>query len=132
MRDPIGRPGGLGMRVDQAIYTSLPRAGKDAVKTVQHLTCNDAGALKMGQAQYSALLTPEGTFIDDVLVYRLGPNHFMVVVNAANTAKAFDWIRTQAPTVGDAAVVDSSPRYALITSFESGPALDGWITSQLP
>jgi aminomethyltransferase len=95
-------------------------AGKDAVKTVQHLTCNDASALKMGQAQYSALLTPEGTFIDDVLVYRLGPNHFMVVVNAANTAKAFDWIRTQAPTIGDAAVVDSSPRYALIAI--QGPA----------
>jgi aminomethyltransferase len=95
-------------------------AGKDAVKTVQHLTCNDAGALKMGQAQYSALLTPEGTFIDDVLVYRLGPNHFMIVVNAANTAKAFDWIRTQAPSIGDAAVVDSSPRYALIAI--QGPA----------
>ena len=95
-------------------------AGKDALKTVQYLTSNDASRLKMGQAQYSALLTPEGTFVDDVLVYRLGPTHFMLVINAANVAKAFDWIRTQAPTVGDAAVVDSSPRYALIAV--QGPA----------
>ena len=95
-------------------------AGKDALKTVQHLTSNDASRLKMGQAQYSALLTPEGTFVDDILVYRLGPNHFMLVINAANTAKAFDWITTQAKTVGEAAVVDSSPRYALIAV--QGPA----------
>jgi aminomethyltransferase len=95
-------------------------AGKDAVKTVQHLTCNDAGRLKMGQAQYSALLTPEGTYIDDILVYRLGPNHFMLVVNAANAAKAYAWILEQAKAVGEAAVVDSSPRYALIAV--QGPA----------
>ena len=95
-------------------------AGKDALKTVQHLTSNDASRLKMGQAQYSALLTPEGTFVDDILVYRLGPNHFMLVINAANTAKAFDWITTQAKAVGEAAVVDSSARYALIAV--QGPA----------
>jgi aminomethyltransferase len=95
-------------------------AGKDAVKTVQHLTCNDAGRLKMGQAQYSGLLTPEGTYLDDILVYRLGPNHFLLVVNAANTSKAYTWIVEQAKTVGEAAVVDSSPRYALIAV--QGPA----------
>jgi aminomethyltransferase len=98
-------------------------AGKDAVKTVQHLTANDASRLKMGQAQYSALLTPDGTFVDDILVYRLGPNHFMLVTNAANTAKAFDWISVQAKTVGDAAVVDSSARYALI-AIQGPAALD--------
>ncbi|HZI79479.1 MAG TPA: glycine cleavage system aminomethyltransferase GcvT [Vicinamibacterales bacterium] len=98
-------------------------AGKDAVKAVQHLTCNDAGKLKMGQAQYSALLTPEGTFVDDVLVYRLGPNHFMIVVNAANAARAADWITAQAKATGDAAVVDSSARYALI-AIQGPAALD--------
>jgi aminomethyltransferase len=95
-------------------------AGKDALKTVQHLTCNDASRLKIGQAQYSALLTPEGTFVDDILVYRMAPSHFMLVINAANTAKAFEWITTQASALGDAAVVDSSPRYALIAV--QGPA----------
>ena len=95
-------------------------AGKDALKTVQHLTCNDASRLKTGQAQYSGLLTPDGTFVDDILVYRMAPSHFMIVVNAANTAKAVEWITAQAKTVGDAAVVDSSARYALIAV--QGPA----------
>jgi aminomethyltransferase len=95
-------------------------AGKDALKTVQQLACNDASRLKMGQAQYSALLTVEGTFIDDILVYRMGPSHFMLVVNAANTAKAYEWVAAQAKAIGDAAVVDSSARYALIAV--QGPA----------
>jgi len=95
-------------------------AGKDALKTVQFLTSNDASRLKTGQAQYSALLTPDGTFVDDILVYRMAPSHFMIVVNAANTAKAVEWITAQAKTVGDAAVVDSSARYALIAV--QGPA----------
>ena len=98
-------------------------AGKDALKTVQHLTCNDASRLKTGQAQYSGLLTPEGTFVDDILVYRMAPSHFMIVVNAANTAKAVDWITTQAKTVGEAAIVDSSARYALI-AIQGPAALD--------
>jgi aminomethyltransferase len=98
-------------------------AGKDALATVQHLTCNDASRLKTGQAQYSALLTPDGTFVDDILVYRMAPVHFMIVVNAANAGKAFDWITSQARTVGDAAVVDSSARYALI-AIQGPAALD--------
>ena len=98
-------------------------AGKDALKAVQHLTCNDASRLKTGQAQYSGLLTPEGTFVDDILVYRMAPSHFMIVVNAANTAKAVAWISAQAPTVGDVAVVDSSARYALI-AIQGPAALD--------
>jgi aminomethyltransferase len=98
-------------------------AGKDALATVQHLTCNDASRLKTGQAQYSALLTPDGTFVDDILVYRMAPSHFMIVVNAANAAKAFDWITAQAKTLGDAAVVDSSARYALI-AIQGPAALD--------
>jgi aminomethyltransferase len=98
-------------------------AGKDALKTVQHLACNDASRLKTGQAQYSGLLTPEGTFVDDILVYRMAPSHFMIVVNAANTAKAVDWITTQAKTVGEAAIVDSSARYALI-AIQGPAALD--------
>ena len=95
-------------------------AGRDALKTIQQLTCNDASRLKMGQAQYSALLTADGTFIDDILVYRMAPSHFMLVVNAANTARAHAWISTQAQAIGDAAVVDSSARYALIAV--QGPA----------
>jgi aminomethyltransferase len=95
-------------------------AGKDALKAVQWLSCNDASKLSPGQAQYSGLLTPDGTFIDDLLVYRWAPNHFLLVVNAGNIAKDFAWISEQARTQGDVAVVDSSSRYALIAL--QGPA----------
>ncbi len=99
-------------------------AGKNALQAVQWISSNDAAALKVGQAHYAALLTPEGTFVDDMLVYRMAASHFMLVVNAATTAKDYAWISGQlaaaADTVGEAAVVDSSGRYALISI--QGPA----------
>jgi aminomethyltransferase len=95
-------------------------AGKGALDAVQRISSNDAAALKVGQAQYAGLLTPDGAFFDDMLVYRMGPSHFMLVVNAANTAKDFAWISEQVTIAGDAAVVDSSSRYALIAI--QGPA----------
>lgn len=95
-------------------------AGKDALAVVQRVSCNDASRLQVGQAQYSGLLTAEGTFIDDVLVYRMAPSHFMLVVNAANTTRDYAWISEQAKAVGSAAVVDSSSRYALLAL--QGPA----------
>src|ERR671937_756108 len=54
-------------------------AGKDALAAVQRISCNDASKLATGQAQYSGLLSPQGTFVDDLLVYRLAPDHFMLV-----------------------------------------------------
>src|ERR687892_2782829 len=54
-------------------------AGKDALAAVQHITSNDASKLAVNQAQYSALMTPDGTFVDDLLVYRFAPNHFLLV-----------------------------------------------------
>ncbi len=95
-------------------------AGKGALAAVQRMSCNDAGKLEQGQAHYSGLLTPNGTFVDDILVYRLGPAHFLLVVNAANVAKDYAWIVDQAKAAGDAAVVDTSSRYALIAL--QGPA----------
>ena len=62
--------------------------GPDRNAFVQRVTCNDVGSLKPGQAQYSALLTERGTFIDDCLVYRF-EDKLMLVVNAANLEK--DW-----------------------------------------
>jgi aminomethyltransferase len=90
-------------------------AGPDALAAVQWLTTNDASRLHIGQAQYSALATPSGTFVDDVLVYRLGGDHFLIVVNAANTAKDVAWVRAHAAERGgDLAIVNASTRYALI------------------
>jgi aminomethyltransferase len=62
--------------------------GPDRNAFVQRVTCNDVGALKPGQAQYSALLTDQGTFVDDCLVYRF-EDKLMLVVNASNVEK--DW-----------------------------------------
>ncbi len=95
-------------------------AGKDALAAVQQISCNDASALSVGQAHYSGLLTPEGTFLDDMIVYRMAPNHFMLVVNASNVAKDFGWISEQVKAAGEAAAIDSSSRYALIAI--QGPA----------
>src|SRR6185369_2442846 len=64
-------------------------AGKDALAAVQQISSNDASKLAVGQAQYSGLLTPQGTFVDDLLVYRLGPSHFLLVVNAGNIPKDY-------------------------------------------
>ena len=89
-------------------------AGKDAVTAVQRVACSDPSQLRVGQAHYSGLLTPDGTFLDDMFIYRMGPAHFLLVVNASNAAKDYAWIREQVKAVSDAAVVDSSSRYALI------------------
>ena len=89
-------------------------AGKDALAAVQHISSNDASRLQVNQAHYSALTTPEGTFVDDLLVYRFAPNHFLMVVNASNIEKDYAWIAKHAPEAGDVAVVNSSDRYALI------------------
>ena len=66
--------------------------GPEAVQFINRLTSNDASKLIDGQAQYSALTTPEGTVIDDLLVYRFAPDRFMLVVNAGTTEKDWDWI----------------------------------------
>jgi aminomethyltransferase len=69
--------------------------GPGSLAAVQHITMNDASRLKDGQAHYSALLTPQGTFIDDILVHRLGDNDYLLVVNAGTTDKDVAWIRQQ-------------------------------------
>jgi aminomethyltransferase len=89
-------------------------AGRDALAGIQRITSNDASKLSLGQAQYSALTTASGTFVDDLLVYRLGQDHFLVVVNAGNIEKDYRWIAEQVRPAGDVAVVNSSSRYALL------------------
>jgi aminomethyltransferase len=89
-------------------------AGKDALAAVQRITSNDASKLAVGQAQYSGLMTPQGTFVDDLLVYRLGDSHFLLVVNAGNIDKDYGWIVDHIAAVGDAVAVNASSRYALL------------------
>ncbi len=89
-------------------------AGKDALAGVQRISSNDASKLAVGQAQYSGLLTPQGTFVDDLLVYRLAAEHFLLVVNAGNIAKDYAWIADHIKPAGDVVAVDASSRYALL------------------
>jgi aminomethyltransferase len=89
-------------------------AGGDALAAVQRISSNDASKLAVGQAQYSALTTPQGTFVDDLLVYRLAADHFLLVVNAGNIEKDFRWIAEQIKPAGDAVAVNNSARYALL------------------
>ena len=95
-------------------------AGRDALKAVQFITSNDAARLSTNQAQYSALTTPQGTFVDDVLTYKLSDEHFMLVVNGSNIIKDFNWITEHLEGRGDAVAVNTSSRYALLAI--QGPA----------
>jgi aminomethyltransferase len=86
--------------------------GPGALAFLQRVTSNDVARLGNGQAQYSALPMPNGAPVDDVIVSRHGPESFLVVVNAANTAKDLAWLRAQNPS--DCEVRDRSDELALI------------------
>src|SRR5208283_798008 len=79
---------------DIRVRTSKSVGG--ALATVQHITMNDASRLAIGQAQYSAMLYPQGTFVDDVIVHRLGKDDFLLVINAGTREKDISWVRENA------------------------------------
>jgi len=64
-----------------------------ALAAVQHISMNDASKLAIGQAHYSAMLYPEGTFVDDVIVHRLGEDDYLLVINAGTREKDIHWVR---------------------------------------
>jgi len=68
-------------------------AGPQALAAVQHISMNDASKLAINQAQYSALLYPQGTFVDDVIVHRLEEEEYLLVINAGTREKDFGWVR---------------------------------------
>src|SRR5271170_2394031 len=68
-------------------------AGPQALAAVQQISMNDASRLAVGQAQYSAMLYPQGTFVDDVIVHRLGDDDYLLVINAGTREKDFNWVR---------------------------------------
>jgi aminomethyltransferase len=68
-------------------------AGPEALAAVQHISMNDASRLALGQAQYSALLYLQGTFVDDVVIHRLDEEEYLLVINAGTREKDFNWVR---------------------------------------
>src|SRR3954453_7280650 len=65
--------------------------GKQALDAVQPISMNDASKLQIGPAHYSALLSPQGTFVDDVIVHRIGENDYLLVINAGTREKDWNW-----------------------------------------
>src|SRR5271170_6836382 len=93
---------------DIRIHTGRTAGG--ALAAVQHLSMNDASKVAIGQAHYSALLYPNGTFVDDVVVHRLGEDDFLLVINAGTREKDINWVRDN--TRGfDCVVEDLSDAY---------------------
>jgi len=87
--------------------------GSGAEAFLQRLTPNDVSKLVPGRAHYSGLLTDRGTYIDDLLIYRLAAEDFLVVVNASNARRDYEWIASRVEG-DDAEVTDESDRYALL------------------
>jgi aminomethyltransferase len=89
------------------------RTGKTlggALAAVQHISMNDASSLAIGQAHYSAMLYPEGTFVDDVIVHRLAEDDFLFVINAGTRQKDISWVRDNVKG-SDCVVEDLSDAY---------------------
>ena len=86
--------------------------GPGTLDAIEQITMNDARRLKDGQVQYSALLTPEGTFVDDILVHRLSENEYLLVVNASNKDKDFSWIQAHVASLPAVRISDESSRYS--------------------
>jgi aminomethyltransferase len=86
--------------------------GPGALAAIQHITMNDASKLKDGQAHYSALLMPSGSFVDDILVHRLSENDYMLVVNAGTKDKDYAWIRKQVGSFPSIHISDYSSYYS--------------------
>jgi aminomethyltransferase len=87
-------------------------AGPGALPLVQRLVTNDVGRLAVGQALYTPMCTDVAGIIDDLLVYRMGDDHLMLVVNAANTAEDLAWIRDHA--AADTRIADRTADTALL------------------
>lgn len=84
--------------------------GPDAVEFCQQISANDVSRMKVSQAQYNLLLNEQGGVVDDVIFYRLEPNHFLVCVNASNSDKDFAWMLNHA--AGKVEIKNESARYA--------------------
>ena len=91
--------------------------GERALELVQHVTCNDASKLAIGQAQYSGLMTEQGTFVDDLLVHKISDTHYFLCVNAGNQDQDFEHIRAH----NRAGAADRKCRRALFAAGHPGP-----------
>jgi aminomethyltransferase len=88
--------------------------GPNSLTAVQKLLMNDASKLKIGQAHYSAMLYPNGTFVDDVVLHKLGENDYLIVINAGTREKDVRWVRQTVGGMSGVHVTDVSDYYTQI------------------
>jgi aminomethyltransferase len=91
MKEHLAVRSGVGV-FDVSHMGDIRVSGPQALDAVQHITMNDAATLAIGQARYSAMLYPQGTFVDDVIVHRLGENDYLLVINAGTREKDVNWV----------------------------------------
>lgn len=97
--------------------------GPGAFDFVQNISCNDHSKLAVGRAQYTGLMYPQGTFVDDMLVHRMGEAEFLLVVNAANRIKDVAYLHGLAEGLDNVIVEDRSDQWAQIAI--QGPEAPG-------
>ncbi|HMG03750.1 MAG TPA: glycine cleavage system aminomethyltransferase GcvT [Edaphobacter sp.] len=116
--------------------------GPGSLAAVQKLCMNDASKLQAGQAQYSAMLYPNGTFVDDVVVHKLSDNDYLIVINAGTREKDVQWVRSQIGSMPGVHVNDFSDYYTQLaiqgpkaqetlqklTPVDLGPIKNYWFT----
>ena len=116
--------------------------GPNSLAAVQKLLMNDASKLQIGQAHYSAMLTPNGTFVDDVILHKLGENDYLIVINAGTREKDVQWVRKTIGGMGGLHITDVSDYYTQIaiqgpkaqatlqklTPVDLGPIKNYWFT----
>jgi len=102
-------------------------AGPAALEFLDRAITNDLAAAGTGQAVYSPMCRPDGGIVDDLLVYRFA-DHFMVVVNASNISKDFDWLKGQCPA--SVTLEDHSDRTALLAV--QGPKAPAVLRGHVP
>ena len=85
--------------------------GPGSLAAVNRLCMNDASKLAVGQAHYSAILYPNGTFVDDVVVHKLGENDYLLVINAGTREKDNRWVRETVGSMPSVHINDFSDYY---------------------
>jgi aminomethyltransferase len=97
--------------------------GPGSLNAVQAISMNDASKLQNGQAQYSAMLYPQGTFVDDLLVHKFSDNDYLLVINASTREKDYQWIRSQVGSFPGVHISDYSDHYTQL-AIQGPRALD--------
>ncbi len=112
MKEHIAVRTGVGV-FDVSHMGDIRISGLQALEAVQHITMNDAAGMSIGQCRYSAMLYPQGTFVDDVIVHRMGEEDYMLVINAGTREKDVSWV-TENTRQFDVKVENLSDNYTQI------------------